>query len=295
MTSNMKWSLITVTYNSAEDLRRFAADPLPADAEWIVVDNHSKDESAKLAMSQGATVVSLAENVGFGRANNIGLRYATGTHIGFINPDVKIKYDDLPTLARLLDEAVEDCLIAPQLINQDGSAQPNGRGVPTVLRKFANRLSVRDLGYRIYAQPGEKVYVAWAMGAAIFGKRTTIDTLGGWNEAFFVYYEDSDQGLRAWAHDIPVVLTGDVRWVHGWARETTTFSLRPWMLELHGALKFFCRYPGLLFSHKFLGRSYRRMNELVGQPVGEPRTTGASKLEGQVHGDACEPDGPIEA
>ena len=267
MTSNKGWSLITVTYNSAEDLIRFPAGPLPADVEWIVVDNGSRDESANVALSQGARVVSLSENVGFGRANNVGLGYATGTHIGFINPDVQIKYDDLPALARLLDDALEECLVAPQLIDPDGTAQPNGRGVPTVLRKLGHRLNLKDTGYRIYANPGEQIYVAWAMGAALCGKRTTIATLGGWNEAFFVYYEDHDEGLRAWAHKIPVILTGDVRWVHGWARETTTFTVRPWLFEIHGAWKFFSRYPGLLISHRFLGRKYHRMRELVGHSV----------------------------
>lgn len=268
MTTSKKWSLITVTYNSVEALRRFAADPLPADVEWIVVDNHSVDGSAIFASSLGATVISLSRNVGFGRANNVGLRRATGTHVGFINPDLQVRYEDLPTLARLLDNSVKDCLVAPQLIDPDGTAQPNGRGVPTALRKIGNRFNLRDTGYRIHANPGEAVYVAWAMGAAIFGKRNTIDTLGGWNEVFFVYYEDHDLGLRAWAHDIPMILTGDVRWVHGWARETTSFNLRAWLLEIHGASKFFRRYPGLLLSQRFLGQKYQRMRELVGQPVG---------------------------
>lgn len=295
MTSNKKWSLITVTYNSAEDLKRFAAGPLSADVEWIVVDNHSSDESVNVAVSLGATVISLSKNAGFGRANNIGLRDATGTHVGFINPDLHINYVDLPALARLLDEAAKDCLVVPQLIDPDGTAQPNGRGVPTVLRKFGNRLDLKRTGYRIYAKPGEQVYVAWAIGAAIFGKRTTIDTLGGWNEAFFVYYEDHDLGLRAWAHDIPMILTGDVRWFHGWARETTKFSLRPWLLEIHGASKFFCRYPGLLFSHRFLGRKYHHMNELVGQRVGETLTPGTSMGEGKARENPLGVDGPVGA
>lgn len=279
MTSNKRWSLITVTYNSAEDLRKYAAGPLPTDVEWIVVDNHSSDESAKVALSLGATVISLSKNVGFARANNIGLREATGAHVGFINPDLQVNYEDLPVLARLLDEAAEDCLVAPQLIDPDGSDQPNGRGVPTVARKLGNRLVRGDTKYRFYAAPGKPIYVAWAIGAAIFGKRTTIDRLGGWNDAFFVYYEDHDLGLRAWAHDIPMILTGDVRWVHGWARETTSLSLRPWLLEIHGALKFFARYPGLLFSHRLLGRKYQRLSKLVGQPVSAITTPGASKRE----------------
>jgi len=294
MTSCKKWSLITVTHNSVEALMKYPAAALPADVEWIVVDNNSSDESVIVARSQGATVVSLSANLGFASANNVGLRYAMGTHVGFVNPDLQVQYEDLPTLACLLDDSVDDCLVAPQLIDPDGAAQPNGRGVPTVLRKIGNRLNLKDTGYLIYANPGEQVYVAWAMGAAIFGKRTTIDRLEAWNEAFFVYYEDHDLGLRAWASGIPMILTGDVRWVHGWARETTTFTLRPWLLEIHGASQFFRRYPGLLFSHR-VGHRYQRMSELVGRPVRKIPTPGTSTAEGQLPGDHPEADGPVGA
>ena len=62
MTSNKRWSLITVTYNSAEDLRKYAAGPLPTDVEWIVVDNHSSDATVTIVESFSDERITLHHN-----------------------------------------------------------------------------------------------------------------------------------------------------------------------------------------------------------------------------------------
>lgn len=261
-----EWTLITVTYNSAEALLHFFAGPLPDDVEWLVVDNASHDDSAVTARSLGARVSVLPRNRGFAAANNIALHAARGRHVAFVNPDVTVDYADLPRLSRHLDATPEPVLLAPQLLDPDGTPQPNGRGVPTLTRKVAHRLhgEHQDDGYRIFAEADSARYVSWAMGAVIAGRRSTLTTLGGWDERFFVYYEDHDLGLRAWRHGVPVVLVGDVRWTHGWARETTGRSWAAWKLELGGMAKFFARYPTLLVTPRRLGAPWSRMYADVG-------------------------------
>jgi N-acetylglucosaminyl-diphospho-decaprenol L-rhamnosyltransferase len=260
------WTLVTVTYNSAEALRRFGADSLPDGIEWVVVDNASEDDSARVAEDQGASVVRLAKNVGFSAANNVGLARAAGDYIAFVNPDVAVRTSDLTRLEAALREHGE-CLVAPQLLNLDSSPQPNGRGMPTMLRKVANRLSASETPYRVFASPGEVRFIAWAMGAAVAGRRDTFERLGGWDERYFVYYEDSDLGLRSWAAQVPVLLIGDVRWIHGWARETMGLSLRAWRHELRGATRFFARYPGLLLSERLVGRQLTSPLRLSGRNI----------------------------
>lgn len=260
-----EWTLITVTYNSSEALRHFFAGPLPHDVEWLVVDNASQDDSAATARSLGARVTVLPGNRGFAAANNVALQAANGRHIAFVNPDVTVDYADLPRLARRLDDAPDPVLLAPQLLDPDGTPQPNGRGVPTLRRKIIHRLDGEHQdGYRILAEAGSARYVAWAMGAVVVGRRSTLAALGGWDERFFVYYEDHDLGLRAWRAGVPVVLVGDVRWTHGWARETTGRSWAAWKLELGGMAKFFTRYPSLLVTPHRLGAPWSRMYADVG-------------------------------
>lgn len=278
-TAPVEWTLITVTYNSAKALRHFAAQPVPDDVEWLVVDNASGDDSVAAATELGARVCALPANQGFSAANNVGLAAATGRYVAFVNPDVTVDYEDLRRMARYLDNAAEPLLVAPQLLDPDGTAQPNGRGVPTLRRKVAHRLNDKhEEGYRIFADTSTARCISWAMGAAVIGHRSTFAALGGWDERFFVYYEDHDLGLRAWRRGVPVVLMGDVRWIHGWARETTGRSWAAWKLELHGMAKFFTRYPSLLITSRRLGPRWSRMYAEVGSaypsqtPVSRPKT-----------------------
>jgi len=265
----INWSLITVTYNSARALRRFANNlDLGEDVEWIVVDNASSDDSAAVAREFGAHVIALEKNVGFGPANNVGLRSSRSLYVGFVNPDLQVQVADLPALARHLEMGREH-LVAPQRLEVDGSLQPNGRGLPSLFRKVLNRTPWPHDGYRLYAREGNDRLAAWIMGAAVFAKRSTFEKLGAWDERFFVGYEDHDLGLRAWKEGLPVVVHGDIRWTHGWARETTSFRLRPWLIEFDGMVRFFSRYPSLAVHHNLFRRGERYFHNAIGSSTDE--------------------------
>ncbi|WBC14309.1 glycosyltransferase family 2 protein [Micromonospora sp. WMMA1998] len=259
---------MTVTYNSADTLRRCWRGDKPY--EWIVVDNASSDDSAAVAQQLGARVIRLPENVGFARANNVALREAAGSHLLFANPDLEIRPDGLDVLARHLD--AHGGLVAPQLLSSDGVPQPNGRGFPYATAKLGNRklwpLSRLHASYRMVVAPGEVRYVAWLMGAAVAGRTADLVALGGWNERFFLYYEDHELGLRAWRRGLPVALLGDVRWIHHWARATNSFRWSPaHTLELRSARTFFGMFPEFLVGLPPAARRHRRAARLIGSPV----------------------------
>ncbi|WP_167542032.1 glycosyltransferase [Microbacterium oleivorans] len=236
-----------MTFNSAKALREFWSDlDLSASLEWIVVDNASQDDSVEVAEQLGAKVIRLPENVGFGAANNRGFENSVGEYVAFVNPDVRVLPESLPTL----EEAVERTqgIVSPQLLNADGSLQPNGRGYPFLAFKVLNRLQNNSSasGYRRFAEAGQEIDVAWFMGAAVAGRRDTLRDLGPWDEHFFVYYEDSDLGMRARARGIRRLVTGNVQWRHGWARDTKKPSFAAWRREIPSMVKFYARYPYLL-------------------------------------------------
>lgn len=243
------WTLITVTFNNAEKLRKYWSDPIPAHVEWIVVDNGSTDDSAAVAKELGATLVIESDrNLGFSAANNAGLKYAKSAYVAFVNPDVRVKFADLPALAERID--LRGGLVSPQLLNDDRSFQPNGRGMPLLYHKALNRLSKSPLRnqYLLYAKENEERYVFWLIGAVVAGKADTFAQLGGWNERYFLYYEDKDISIRAWRAGIPVVLCGQFQWNHGWARATTGLKIMPWVREISSLTKFYSAYPEFLFG-----------------------------------------------
>ena len=244
------WSLITVTFNSAQALQSFWGPlRLPAQVEWIVVDNSSTDDTREVAEKLGARVISLDSNVGFATANNRGFEASLGDYVAFVNPDVRIDPVSLDDLARWLDSN-PDSLAAPQLLNFDGSLQANGRGMPYLWHNILHRLNpglADSLGYTIFAQRGEQVEVVWAMGAALVGTREVFMRLSGpWNSRYFVYYEDHEIGIRAGKRDIRTYVLGDILWTHGWERATKNLNPKAWRLELASMGRFYRSHPSLL-------------------------------------------------
>lgn len=242
------WSLVTVTHNSAATLRECWAAAEVGAAEWVVVDNASSDDSVEVARALGARVVPLARNLGFGAANNIGLTAVRRPWVAFVNPDVRIdEPDGLARLAAL--SRAHGALVAPQLLNPDGTEQPNARGLPYLASKLAHRgLPIPGAETRDYARTGltGPTYVAWSIGAAVAAPTEVFRRLGGWDERFFIYYEDHDLGLRAWAAGVPVLVDPQVRWMHQWQRATTRPDPKAWRHEARSAVRFYRRYPHLL-------------------------------------------------
>lgn len=259
-----KASVITVTFNSASELREFWGSFESSWAQWIVVDNASTDDSVAVAQELGATVITSASNLGFSRANNLGAQSAAGDVLIFCNPDVSVTGAGIDELARRAEH--RRALVAPQLLNSDGSAQENGRGTPFPYRKLRHMLpgEPRRNRYLRFASSGQRFDVVWVMGAVVAASRATFDALGGWNEKFFIYYEDSDLCIRAAKLGIPTEIDGNVRWTHGWARETArSFSRTAWAYELRSALTFYRCHPYCVIPWGASARMLRRVDREI--------------------------------
>lgn len=238
--------LITVTHNSSDDLSRHWGST-DRTSRWIVADNASSDDSAEVARALGADVIRMPSNVGFSGANNRGAAESNEDCLIFVNPDVTVSQAGIDELTRIATE--RNALVAPQLLNADGTSQENGRNAPYLYRKFLHFFgsSASQDHYEVFAGAGELKPITWAIGAAIAIPRSIFDELGGWDAGFFIYYEDSDICLRARAAGHEVLLAGSVRWTHGWARATRRrFSWEAWKFEFVSAARFYRRYPGLL-------------------------------------------------
>jgi N-acetylglucosaminyl-diphospho-decaprenol L-rhamnosyltransferase len=257
-------SLVTVTYNNAAELEHFWKKWPTGAAEWLVVDNASSDGSSDLARRLGARLVQLPENVGFSAANNMGARLATGSVLGFVNPDLTVTPEGLDALARRVVD--QGAIVAPQLVNLDGSLQENGRATPYPARKLAHMFAPRsrtNLRYVRHVEQGLE-RVVWAMGAALFMSSEVFDRIGGWDEGYFIYYEDSDICLRALEAQVPTFIDGDVRWVHGWARETKSGrSLAVWKREFRSAARFYRRHPECIAPVGAHGMRLRRAEQTM--------------------------------
>lgn len=240
-------SIIMVTYNSSRHLKRYwQACKVPEGIELIVVDNSSTDDSCELAVAIGAIVLNLDRNMGFSYANNRGLEIARGDFILFVNPDVDVNFSEI----QILTEAASsrEAIVAPQLLNPDGSLQPNGRGKPSLVNKVLSRLGDKKSieKYYRFVERGNATRVDWAIGAAIMISMKNAKALSGWDQKFFLYYEDSDLCLRARALGIETHIIGDVAWEHAWGRATSNFG-RAWVHEIRSMFRFYLKHPKAFF------------------------------------------------
>jgi len=209
---------ILVNYNAGGELARALrsiADEMAGHAwEAIVVDNASTDGSAASVDAFAPTVRLLrnAANVGFARGVNQGLAASTAPLVLIMNPDCRLVAGAVATLRGILD-ARPDCAIAgPRILNPDGSVQGSARGDPdmltglfgrtTMLRRLVPFLPVakRNVVAEDAIRSGEEsVIVDWVSGACMLARRGALNTVHGFDERFFLYWEDADlcRRLRA--------------------------------------------------------------------------------------------------
>ena len=140
-----------------------------------------------------------------------------------------------------------------QMQNGLGTLQENGRNAPYPLRKLAHMFAPTSRLNHHYVRHVESglEQVVWVMGAALFMSREVFEQVGGWDDQYFIYYEDSDICLRALHLGVPTFVDGDVRWVHGWARQTKTArSLWVWKQEFRSAIRFYRRHPDCIVPRR---------------------------------------------
>lgn len=214
-TSGTKFlSIITVNYFSAgkiEQLAKSLDKQLQADIEWIIVDNSAdKTELARLNKIKIAKIIDAGGNLGFGRANNLAAQVAQGKYIFLLNPDTLLEPSTLGDLRKLIKQFPE-AIVAPKIINLDRSLQRS------IHRRFPG-IAYHTLEYNPFlAILLEKLFPNWhislysakehqgrqnplhVLGAAVILPRQIFAELGGFDEDYFLYREETDLLKRA--HD----------------------------------------------------------------------------------------------
>lgn len=203
-------AVVTVTYASDRDIGDFlatvGASTVPV--EVVVADNPSSSSAQTIAIatSMGAKVVRSPSNVGYGGAANLGVR-SVGPGISYVlisNPDVRLEVDTIEKLAAALDAGPEIGLIGPLIRDADGHVYPSARRIPSLRTGIGHALFSRlwptnpwTRAYRVDdADPTEPRDVGWLSGACFMVRRDVFDAVGGFDERYFMYFEDVDLGYR---------------------------------------------------------------------------------------------------
>jgi N-acetylglucosaminyl-diphospho-decaprenol L-rhamnosyltransferase len=199
---------LVVSYEAREDLLRCLAslrDQAGEGLPVVVVDNASADGSAAAARAAfpAATVVESPTNVGFGAANNLGLREVRTEAVLLLNPDAELRPGALRHLLGVLEQRPAVVAVGPRTLNDDGTPQVSFGPRLTLASEWRQRRLVRGVrarepwalaaAERLQSRPAAP---AWLSGSCLLARRAALEAVGGFDEGFFLYEEDVDLGYR---------------------------------------------------------------------------------------------------
>ena len=200
-------SAILVNYNAGRELAmalQSIADDMAAQPwEAVVVDNASSDGSAAevAAFAPHARLVQNRQNVGFARGVNQGLAATAAPTVLIMNPDCRLEQGAFGVLNGELQRDEGVALVGPRILNPDGSVQGSARGDPDMLtglfgRSTALRRALPNLAVSkrnvVADAGGGSTDVDWVSGACMLARRSALERVRGFDERYFLYWEDAD-------------------------------------------------------------------------------------------------------
>ncbi|MGH9253119.1 MAG: glycosyltransferase family 2 protein [Vicinamibacterales bacterium] len=219
-------SAVLVNYNVGLELRcalQSIADEL-AGGEWeaVVVDNASSDGSSAVTaeFAPQARLLRNDENLGFARGVNQGLAATSGALVLIMNPDCRLVPGALGALRVELERSPTCAIVGPRILDPDGALQGNARGDPDMLTGLFGRtallrrvlpmlaVSQRNVVSDVAERNGRSsVTVDWLSGACMLARRDALEGVRGFDERYFLYWEDADlcRRLRARGHEVKYV------------------------------------------------------------------------------------------
>lgn len=217
MDKNFDVSIIIVNWNSGkylqETIESLEQQTQEINYEVIIIDNNSdkNEESFKyienvLDGKDNFRIIKSTENLGFAKANNQVMQIAKGRNFLILNPDVIFHNNVVKILSDYLDENTNVGMVGPKVLNPNGSfQQPCLRGKPYPkdtlfhLIGLAKAFSKNEYfnGYALWHLDREQIQNCWALsGCCMMVKKSLFEQIGGMDEQFFMYQEETDWGIR---------------------------------------------------------------------------------------------------
>jgi len=201
-------AVVIVNYNTREFLRTcLATVELESPIEMVVVDNASSDGSVEMVRAEYPSAVLYANktNLGFGSAANQAFANCTAPYMLLLNSDTLLPSGALQALSTYLDEHPLAAIAGPRMLNSDGTLQASCYPFPGTLswfldnddlRWFTRHIPVLRNGlWRVWPHSHARV-VPWVKGAALMIRRQAFEAVRGFDESFFLFFEETDLCYR---------------------------------------------------------------------------------------------------
>ncbi len=193
--------------------------------EIIVVDNGSKDGSIEMVHSEFPDTIIIANNLnlGFAAANNQGIKCSRGQFVLLLNSDTKILDNAMDKTITFMKKNPDASIVGCKLLNPDGTLQPSCRSFPSIWNIFTESTFLykifpknKLLGkyYMCYFEHNSILQVDVVMGAFMMIRREVFENIGYFDEAYFMYTEETELCFRAKARSYNVYFLPTSQIIH---------------------------------------------------------------------------------
>jgi GT2 family glycosyltransferase len=249
--SEPRVGIVVVTFNSKEEIGgcvSSAAMQKGVVSEIIVVDNASGDGTPELVRGLPCQLIEPGENLGFGRACNLGARQTAGDYLFFLNPDARFEHQDsLYTAIRCLELHPTWGMAGVRILSNAGTeVDPPRTDYP---------------GERSLHSPWGKLpgTIAWVLGAGMLFRRDVFEQLGGFDPDFFLYAEEIDLCLRTRKAGFEIGFIRESAITHvGGTSVSTLAPARLADLKLRGLLTFMTKHYSPEICRKLIRKEILR-------------------------------------
>jgi N-acetylglucosaminyl-diphospho-decaprenol L-rhamnosyltransferase len=243
-------AVVVVTYDALPWLERCLASV--RQYPTVVVDHGSRDGTLDIARRFDVRVVA-QENRGVGAGWNRGIAETSEPWVLLLNADAWALGDAVARLVEFGESHADAALVGPKLLNPDGTLQRSARGFPTpwrlateyfFLRKLAPRSRALNAFYAANWNHATVREVEWLNGAAMLVRRAAVEQVGGVDEGFFMFNEESDWQYRMRAAGWQVWFIPEAEVVHVGGGATKRDWGRMFATQVRSHVRFVRKHQG---------------------------------------------------
>lgn len=232
------WNTADITLKCIQTINKFLGNKI--NYEIIIVDNASSDNTIELLSKEKIILIKNPENSGFAKGNNIGVKQAKGDYLLFLNSDMELIDDSLIKMFEYYKNS-RIGLIGPKFLNPDLTPQGSVFPPQTALNAFREYFLKIKKSYSKYSPSTNVPISVWSVsGGAMLIKKELFLKVGGWNEKYFMYYEDLDlcRAIRHLKKQIIYYPKCQVIHRHGASGKTLANNQNQWRRLIPGSIKY---------------------------------------------------------